>query len=480
MENYLGNKKTLWNIVKVSLSNIIKLLAGVLVGFLLPKIIGITDYGYYKTFTLYSMYIGLFHFGFADGIYLKFGGKNFDELDKGIFRFYTRFFIFLELFLSIVLGGVAVLALREELRFIFICLAVFLLVNNLTVYFQYVSQITGRFNELSIVNTLQWGLTAAILLALWGYSRFQNSLLSYHVYTMIYVGIMAVLAAFYMIRYRTLVFGAERKDIDRSREILLLLKMGFPLMIANLCSSLILTLDRQFVNALFDTDTYAVYAFAYNMLSLVTTATAAISVVLYPMMKRTDEEILKRQYSRMIAIILVLVSFCLLIYYPLCWFVDWFLPQYAASLLIFRIIFPGLSVSSCITIVMHNYYKTLNRNFSFFIISVVILIVSSAANVLAYLFWGTPAAVSVASIAVMILWYLVSERFFVRNYGAKWKKNFLFMLVSMAAFYGVTCIENYAVGFLLHVASFLILVAVFYLKDIHAWIVSSKMTGRDG
>ena len=59
----MDNKKTISDIIKVSLSNFLKLLAGILTGFLLPKILNITDYGYYKTFTLYISYVGIFHFG---------------------------------------------------------------------------------------------------------------------------------------------------------------------------------------------------------------------------------------------------------------------------------------------------------------------------------------------------------------------------------------------------------------------------------
>lgn len=80
---------------------------------------------------------------------------------------------------------------------------------------------------------------------------------------------------------------------DTLPEIVHLIQIGFPLLFANLCSTLILTLDRQFVNVLFDNATYAVYAFAYNMLSLVTVATSAISTVLYPTLKRVDLESIK-------------------------------------------------------------------------------------------------------------------------------------------------------------------------------------------
>ena len=153
----------------------------------------------------------------------------------------------------------------------------------------------------------------------------------------------------------------------REEKSFILLKIGFPLLFANLCATLILTLDRQFVNILFDTSTYAVYAFAYNMLSLVTVATSAIATVLYPTLKRSTKESMVENYPRLIALMLLLVFAANAVYFPLCWFVKWFLPKYNDSLVIFRIIFPGLAISSAVTVVMHNYYKVLGKIYVIFL-----------------------------------------------------------------------------------------------------------------
>ena len=69
------------------------------------------------------------------------------------------------------------------------------------------------------------------------------------------------------------------------------MKLGMPLLLANLCSTFLISLDRQFVSMLFTTEEYAVYAFAYSMLSLITVATSAVATVLYPVFKRMDEKL---------------------------------------------------------------------------------------------------------------------------------------------------------------------------------------------
>lgn len=68
---------------------------------------------------------------------------------------------------------------------------------------------------------------------------------------------------------------------------------GFVLLLADMVANLILTLDRQFVSALFDINTYSIYSFAYSMLRIVILAISAIATVLYPTLKRMSVEQMK-------------------------------------------------------------------------------------------------------------------------------------------------------------------------------------------
>lgn len=56
-------------------SNMINMLVSVAIGFILPKYLTLESYGYYKLFQFYINYAGLLHLGYADGIFLRYGGK---------------------------------------------------------------------------------------------------------------------------------------------------------------------------------------------------------------------------------------------------------------------------------------------------------------------------------------------------------------------------------------------------------------------
>ena len=462
----MNSRHVFKNIIKVSLSNIAKLASGVCIAFILPKIVGITDYGFYKTFTLYATYVSLFALGFVDGIYLAYGGIDYEKLDKRKLSFYSRLYLYFQLLFSVIGVLIASFIIQGELRFIFLCVSVYLLANNITGYYQIVSQITGRFNELSLRNVIQSVSLSVSLLSIWGISRLLSINLSYRIFVIIYVFVGLILAAWYLFTYREITFSKTDSSECRISDFFGFVKLGLPLMVANLCSTLILSLDRQFVNIFFDTNTYAIYAFAYNMLSLITTAMAAISTVLYPMMKKSSLDHLQSRYSRFIEFILVLSFGCVSVFFLLWGFVDWFLPKYSESIKIFRIIIPGIAISSSITIVMHNYYKTIGKNFEFFIKCVVVLFISICANLIAFFLFKTTESISIASIIVMLFWYFLMDEYFVRTFKADTLKNTIYLFIMIISFYSTIYISSFAVGLFVYLLSYCAITLSLFGKDI--------------
>ena len=205
-------KKVIKNIIKVGLSNIFTLIAGILVGFIIPKIMtngdSTADYGYYKIFTLYLGYVGLFHFGFCDGIYLLYGGKSFEDLDKTKFRTYSKFYLIFEMIITLIITSISLCFVNTNYGFIFVFLGINLLAENVTNYYQIISQITGRFNELSIRNIIKSALTIIAVIVL--YVLFKTNVidyLQYQIYIVITSSISLILSLWYIITYKDITFG---------------------------------------------------------------------------------------------------------------------------------------------------------------------------------------------------------------------------------------------------------------------------------
>ena len=94
-------------ILLVVLGNAKLLIAKSLTWLVVPKVLGVIEYGYYKTFILYLVYMMLLHFGFPDGILLIYGGQDYQEINQKEFRIYTRFFISFQTIISVLLIGIS-------------------------------------------------------------------------------------------------------------------------------------------------------------------------------------------------------------------------------------------------------------------------------------------------------------------------------------------------------------------------------------
>ncbi|HFR3703107.1 TPA: polysaccharide biosynthesis protein, partial [Streptococcus suis] len=204
----------------------------------------------------------------------------------------------------------------------------------------------------------------------------------------------------------------------------------------------------QIVNLLFSTEIFAKYSFAYNLLTLVSIATSAFSVVLFPTLARMNRISLRKNYQLMSEVVLSIFMLSNFLYFPLSIFIEWYLPKYFDSLQFLRIILPGLPLTNLITVLIHNYYKIEGLTLVYFRKSLVVLILSMAGNLFAFYFFGNPVSISISSVVMILYWYIDVENYFVKNYSYTRWKNLVFVLVNMLSFYLLTSISNQMIGML--------------------------------
>lgn len=298
------------------------------------------------------------------------------------------------------------------------------------------SQITGRFQELSRFTGLQSLLGALAVVILWVTRGCTGD--DTRLYLLLYTAANTVTLVTYLFRWREMFLGVASSWQEQKKSVRQLIRTGTPLMLANLSILLILSADRQFVSLLFDSGVFAVYAFAYNIVTMITMVISAISTVLFPTMMRMDKKQLLSSWPRLSLGVPLLVFGCMLIYYPLIPFIRWFLPAYTQAMNTLRIIFPGLAVSSVITIVIHNYDKTLGLSDRFCLQAVMTLALSVGANALAYIAIGSTNAISGASVLVLWMWYLLSGSTLRRRFGLRLLPASVFLAAGSLMFWMCT------------------------------------------
>lgn len=463
------------NIAGVILSRLVSLISSMAVGLLLPKLFSVTGYGYYKTFTLYSVYTALFHFGFVDGILLKIAGKEYDELDFYIMRTYTRFFSLFECGIAILMIFAGMLLLTGEHLFILIMLAVDMLFINITTYYQFISQGTQRFSEYSrksIVIAITKLVFIGILCAV---SIFKSSAISYRIYLVGICSLDFLMMLWYVWIYREISFG-KCTDFCKIRcDIANIFKKGIILTVAYQVSHLVLALDRQFVSVLYSTEDYAVYSFAYNVVTMITTVTSSISVVLLPMLKKAGKKYAIENYRKSLIVVSILLGFALLAYFPMKAFVVWFLPEYKQSIQYISVVLPSILFSSSISIVMFTIDKVMDTIVDFFKNSLIILGLGVISNLLAYRIFDTMFSISCASLLVMAIWYMLENNHICVQHRVTAYKEFVYVILLAIVFLTVAfCVEPMLLAVVVYGVCVIILTTTFYGKFIYEFLKAKR------
>ncbi len=451
------------NIVRVAFSQGVSLLSGIITGLLLPKVLPLHDYGMLKVFTLYVAYTALLHFGFTDGVLLRFAGSRYEELDKQEQRTYSRFLILSQLLFGAVLAMIGCFLKNSDYRFILWMLGVDMVALNLTSYYQFLSQATQRFREFSLKNFTFSVAKALLVILLLVLQKTVMPDISYQFYLILLVTLDILMMVWYLIIYQDVVFGKRLPFQQCKASILHILRTGFVMTVAYQVAHLVKMLDRQFVSVLYPAETYAVYAFAYHLITLISTMVASLAIVMFPMLKKSGKEAIQKNYNTILSGVCAIIGAALVLYYPLVAFIGWFLPEYVPSVVYLQIVLPTILYTGAISVVMFTFVKILNENFRFFINSMIILVLGFLLNYAAQMLFHSPEAISYASLITMAIWFLLEGQHLKKLLDLSYCKEFCYVAtITLSFLVIVNLVPGLFSGMGCYLACFTVITLLFY------------------
>lgn len=458
---------TLKDILKVMSSNIISLLSGIINGLMVPYVLGVSGYGYYRTFILYSTYTALLHCGLIDGIILKFGGIKYSKLNKRKFRSVSRAFILLQFIFTIVFFLLSFVVSNHFYSILCITLGINLFIYNVMTYYIYIAQATMHFGMLSARNVCQsiaFMLINLILCVLYHFKFFNN--INYITFILAIPFIYLFMLIWYLYTYREITFGNCNNLRYGLYETFKLCKVGIYLTISYQISSLILMIDNQFVSSFFSAHTYGIYSFSYNVASEAIVILSAVSTVLLPHLKQDTFNHMIEIYPKMISYMMICVYFSLLVYFPLTFVIKLIFSQYIYSLSYLKIFLPELGMTCCVTMIIFNYYNALSKSKFYFYMSIIILIISAVIDSIIYVLFHNPLLIAFGSFIALIIWYIASEHFLIKWYRVKWIKNFIYMILMIFLFFMTSLLNNIVLGFICYLIIYIIISIIMFKKII--------------
>ncbi|MEK5585143.1 hypothetical protein MKZ21_23120 [Paenibacillus sp. FSL P2-0536] len=350
-------KNIIKNISYTLSSNLIGLIISTVVLFLVPKLVGVEQYGYWQLYLFYSSFVGFLHFGWNDGLYLRYGGKEYKDLDKGLFFSQFYMLVILQITLAIIFFVFSFLFVVDINRqFIFEMTGFCLLIVNVKYMLLLILQSTNRIKEyaqITLIGKVLFFCIIVLFLSI-GIREYQLMILAD-----LTGNLIALIYALYCCK--DIVFRRISSFYFSFREALENISVGIKLMFANLASMLIIGVIRFGIERSWNISTFAKVSLTLSVSNLMMIFINAVGIVIFPILRRTDENKLSNIYITIRDFLMVILLGSLTLYYPLKVALSAWLPKYSDSLMYMSLLFPMFVYEGKMALLINTYLKTLRK-----------------------------------------------------------------------------------------------------------------------
>lgn len=332
-------------------------LASFTMSMLVPKLLGVTEFGYWQLFLFYTSYVGFFGLGSIDGLYLSIGGTCRRHVNKrdvlsqllcstGMVFIFACAFILLSWF-----------TVNDDKRLVVILFtAVYAVLSHLVgsfgLVFQSVNE-TRLYSTSVIIDRLSFLCPLLALLVL------RTDV--FEPYAIAYICSKLIALIFCMSHAKDFIFAGLSPLATSIKQTLGSIKIGFSLMIAGIADMLILGVARALVDHAWGIETFGKVSFALSLVNFFIAFVSQASMVLFPALRQGTEHERRRFYSALKNFSEIVFPAAYLLYSPAVWALSIWLPQYAVSMRYFALLLPICVFNTKMDICCTTYFKVLRE-----------------------------------------------------------------------------------------------------------------------
>lgn len=338
-------------------SNMISFLVAATVTFLLPKHLGIESYGYFQLYLFYTGYTGFLHLGWADGIFLRYGGVYYEDIDKAKFSGQFWLYTCIEIVIGLLIALFSSLWVSPQDKAMVLAFTgisvIFLLPRTLL---QYILQCSNRIKNYAFLNMIEKAIYVAIVVVMifCGEGNYVPIILAD------LFGKCAALC-YGVFQCKEIVINKPEALGEAIREAKENISVGIKLLFANISSLLIIGFVRWSIESQWNVATFGKVSLTMSVSNMLMVFINAVALVLFPMLRRTNSDKLSGIYNTMRTCLMIPLLGMLLFYYPAKTILSMWLPQYADSLIYMALLFPMCVFESKMNMLIGTYMKTLRK-----------------------------------------------------------------------------------------------------------------------
>ncbi|MCM3054278.1 oligosaccharide flippase family protein [Caldibacillus thermoamylovorans] len=433
-------------------ANFLSMIISIVLILIVPKFISAIDYGYWQLYIFYSSYTAYMSFGLTDGIYLRYGGKEYSNLNKPVFV--SQFWL-LVLFNILVYFIIIISYINNAVDYNKIIVVLLACISGILVVprslLNFTLQATNRIKEYSLIILIE-RLSYFILVILFltfGLDNFEHLIISD-----IAGKSLSILYAFYV--SKELVIGKMPKIYITLNEIKTNISVGSKLLIANLASLLIIGIVRFFIERNWGVETFGKISLTLSISNMLMIFINAVSIVLFPTLRRTSRESLAKIYKTMSTILMVILFGLLILYYPAEIILSNWLPHYTESLIYLGLLFPMCIFESKTSMLINTYLKTLRKENMMLIFNLITVCLSFLVTIITIYILNDLNLTILSIVALLAFRSIISELYVSKILNINLIRNNLFDIFLTMAFISITWFFNFPLGFILYLICYTI------------------------
>ena len=454
MKNRSNDKKPqlIKNVGISILAQAVSLVVSILINLIVPILIDEYQYSYWQTYVLYIGYVGIFHFGVFDGIMLRYSQYDYEQLNKKRIRSQLYLLLIIDSLLAlVVLVGSQFIFKNGIYKNISVFVAIGIITKNLYTYATYTYQMTNRIKsyvKLVIVQRIYYALGILILMLL----RVNN----FYLYCLVDItaDLFAILLLFR--GNKELYFGKPEGKNDIEREFKTNISAGVVLLLANWVAMFLVGEAKMMIHSNWDILIFGKVSFAFSVSNLFLTFVTAISIVLFPSLKRMNANELPVLYVKIREAMSPVLFGIMLFYFPGCGILRLWIPKYSQSLVYLGILLPVIVFSSKVSLLTNNYLKAYRKEKEMLKINVISIAIASIMYCISIYILNNIYLLLVCAVLAIMLRSILSEIVVSKIIDASFVRKYVEEGIMTVAFILIASLLDTLLGFLVYAIVLLI------------------------
>lgn len=320
------------NLLVLVFSSILNVSIALIIGFLIPEQLDYSSFSSYKIYVFYLTFVPFFHIGIVDGFFLFFSKVKINfSYNNVFFNFFIRFLIF-QFLIATFFFLLSFYYFEVGLEYY---LVIFMIpfANLSTLISKYLA-ILEKFYVYALFSLINRTsiLLSTILLIIFSSSNFLFLVLAHFVSYLI-----QIIWGLILIYRKGLNFNPIKSNHFR---LMNFIRIGLPNLIFYILFSFLIGIDRIFLEYYSDVYTYAMYSFAYSIITIALTILESTNVFIFTRFLRStspQQFYYNKNFRLVLHFFFLMASVIIVLIDPL---INFFIPKYVDSIKYILALYP--------------------------------------------------------------------------------------------------------------------------------------------